>query len=68
MIISSPRFFFSHYFHFDSHPPGSIEENLKGPLLDALHEYKDGPNLDDKQEAYKSVWNEVQKEVSLIRP
>jgi len=42
---------------------GSIEENLKGPLLDALHEYKDGPNLDDKQEAYKSVWNEVQKEL-----
>jgi len=42
---------------------GSIEENLKGPLLDALAEYRDGPNLDEKQEAYKSVWNEVQKEL-----
>ena len=24
--------------------PGSIEENLKGPLTDALQQYRDGPD------------------------
>lgn len=42
---------------------GSIEETLQGPLKEALSEYRDGPNLNDQQEAYKKVWNEVQKEL-----
>jgi len=43
---------------------GSIEENLKGPLTDALQQYRDGPDgLDEAQTAYKRVWNEVQKEL-----
>ena len=39
---------------------------MKGPLTDALQQYRDGPDgLDEAQTAYKRVWNEVQKEVSL---
>jgi len=42
---------------------GSIEDNLKGPLKDALGQYRDGPGLDEAQSAYKSVWNQVQQEL-----
>jgi len=43
---------------------GSIEETLKDPLKEALQQYRDGPDgLDSAQDAYKKVWNEVQKEL-----
>ena len=43
---------------------GSIEDSLKTPLKEALEQYRDGPGNDEAQEAYKKVWNQVQKEVS----
>ena len=46
--------------------PGSIEETLKEPLKEALEQYRDNPGNDDAQGAYKTVWNQVQKEVGRI--
>ena len=46
--------------------PGSIEETLKEPLKEALEQYRDNPNNDEAQNAYKTVWNQVQKEVGQI--
>jgi len=42
---------------------GSIEETLKDPLKEALGQYRDDPGQDEAQDAYKTVWNEVQKEL-----
>jgi len=42
---------------------GSIEETLKEPLKEALEQYRDGPGNDEAQDAYKTVWNQVQKEL-----
>jgi len=42
---------------------GSIEETLKEPLKEALEQYRDNPGNDDAQGAYKTVWNQVQKEL-----
>jgi len=42
---------------------GSIEDSLKTPLKEALEQYRDGPGNDEAQEAYKKVWNQVQKEL-----
>jgi len=42
---------------------GSIEETLKDPLKEALGQYRDDPGQDEAQDAYKKVWNEVQKEL-----
>jgi len=41
---------------------GSIEETLKDPLTKALEQYRDVPE-NDAQTSYKTVWNEVQKEL-----
>jgi len=42
---------------------GSIEETLKEPLKEALEQYRDEPGNDEAQNAYKTVWNQVQKEL-----
>jgi len=42
---------------------GSIEETLKEPLKEALEQYRDTPGDDQAQDAYKAVWNQVQKEL-----
>ena len=44
-------------------PAGSIEDTLKDPLGDALKQYRDNPGDDKGLQAYKDVWNQVQKEV-----
>ena len=44
-------------------PAGSIEDTLKDPLGDALKQYRDNPGDDKGLQAYKEVWNQVQKEV-----
>jgi len=42
---------------------GSIEDTLKDPLGDALKQYRDNPGDDKGLQAYKDVWNQVQKEL-----
>ena len=50
---------------------GNLESNIKSPLLKALNEYDDNPGdttpQDAAKKALKSVWNEVQEEVSYLR-
>ena len=45
---------------------GNLEDNIKNPLESALNKYDDKPG-DNKAEALKAVWNEVQKEVGPWR-
>ena len=47
-------------------PAGSIEDTLKDPLGDALKQYRDNPGDDKGLQAYKDVWNQVQKEVGFL--